>query len=53
MKLLDFQRYYNSHRTHAGLNGRTPEPSTDMGCARASVSSWVAGPRHSSLRSTA
>ena len=23
MKLLDFQRYYNGHRTHAGLNGRT------------------------------
>src|ERR1700704_3364207 len=29
MKLLDFQRYYNGHRTHAGLNGRTPKPSTD------------------------
>jgi len=40
MKLLDFQRYYNGHRTHAGLNGRTPEPSTDTGCARASVSSY-------------
>ena len=26
MKLLDFQRYYNGHRTHAGLEGRTPEP---------------------------
>src|SRR5207247_1409871 len=38
MKLLDFQRYYNRHRTHAGRNGRTPEPSTDTGCARASVS---------------
>jgi putative transposase len=25
-KLFDFQRYYNGHRTHAGLNGRTPEP---------------------------
>jgi len=24
LKLLDFQRYYNGHRTHAGLNGRTP-----------------------------
>ena len=31
MKLLDFQRYYNGHRTHAGLDGRTPEPSTDRG----------------------
>ena len=40
MKLLDFQRYYNGHRTHAGLNGRTPEPSTDTGCARASLSSY-------------
>jgi putative transposase len=25
-KLLDFQDYYNSHRTHAGLEGRLPEP---------------------------
>ena len=25
MKLLEFQRYYNGHRTHAGLDGRTPE----------------------------
>ena len=40
MKLLDFQRYYNGHRTHAGLNGRTAEPSTDTGCAPASVSSY-------------
>ena len=40
MKLLDFQLYYNGHRTHAGLNGRTPEPSTDTSCARASVSSY-------------
>ena len=39
MKLLDFQRYDNGHRTHPGLNGRTPEPGTDTGCARASVSS--------------
>ena len=28
-KLLDFQRYPNGHRTHAGLNGRTPESSAD------------------------
>ena len=38
--LLDFQRYYNGHRTHAGLDGRTPEPSTDPVCGRASVSSY-------------
>jgi len=40
MKLLDFQRYYNGHRTHAGLAGRTPESSFDAGSARASVSSY-------------
>jgi putative transposase len=26
MKLLDFQRYFNGHRTHAGLGGLTPQP---------------------------
>jgi len=40
MKLLDFQRYYNGHRTHAGLDGRTPASSRDAGVARASVSSY-------------
>jgi len=40
MKLLEFQRYYNGHRTHAGLAGRTPEPSADPGHARANVSSY-------------
>ncbi len=40
MKLLDFQRYYNGHRTHAGLDGGTPEPSTEPGSARARVSSY-------------
>ena len=40
MKLLDFQHYYNGHRAHAGLNGPTPEPSTDQSCARASVSAY-------------
>ena len=25
-KLLDFTAYFNSHRTHASLEGRTPEP---------------------------
>jgi hypothetical protein len=38
MKLLDFQRYYNGHRTHAGLNGGTPEPTTELGYARARLS---------------
>jgi hypothetical protein len=40
MKVLDFQRYYNGYRTHAGPNGRTPEPSVVAGCTRASVSSY-------------
>jgi hypothetical protein len=26
-KLLDFQRYFNGYRTHAGLDGHAPEPS--------------------------
>jgi hypothetical protein len=25
-KLIDFQHYFNTHRTHAGLDGRFPEP---------------------------
>ena len=28
-KLFDFQHYYNGHRTHAGLDGRLPEPGID------------------------
>ena len=40
MKLLDFQQYYNGHRTHGGLDGRTPEPSIDPVCAHANVSSY-------------
>ena len=28
-KLFDFQNYYNGHRTHAGLEGRLPEPTVD------------------------
>jgi hypothetical protein len=40
MKLLDFQQYYNGYRAHAGLEGRTPEPSMDAGSARASVGQY-------------
>ena len=32
MKLLEFQRDYNGHRTHAGLEGRTPEPCAGSAC---------------------
>jgi putative transposase len=39
MKLLDFQRYYNGYRAHAGLDGRTPAQ-TEPDCARASVHSY-------------
>jgi putative transposase len=39
-KLFDFQRDYNGHRTHAGLDGRTPDPSPDAGCARARVTAY-------------
>ena len=39
-KLLDFQRYYNGHRTHAGLDGRTPEPCADPSSGRADVRSY-------------
>ena len=40
MKLLDFQRYYNGHRTHAGLGGRTPDSNSGPGRALGSVSSY-------------
>ena len=37
-KLLDFQHYYNGHRTHAGLDERPPEPSLDAARRSASFS---------------
>ena len=40
MKLLDFQRYFNGHRAHAGLGGFTPEPPRGEDSARASVSEY-------------
>ena len=40
MKLLEFRRYYNGHRTHAGLEGRTPEPNLTAGGTRLSVRSY-------------
>ena len=39
-KLRDFQRYYNGHRAHAGLNGRPPTPSAACGCGIAKLSSY-------------
>jgi putative transposase len=52
MKLLDFQRYYNGHRTHAGLGGATPEPSTEPGSARARVRSYRGQPHCRGLYQT-
>jgi transposase InsO family protein len=40
LKLLDFQQYFNGHRTHAGLGGLTPEPRTGEDRARASISQY-------------
>jgi transposase InsO family protein len=40
LKLLEFQRYFNRHRTHTGLGGLTPEPCTGDHRARASVSNY-------------
>src|SRR6266540_3944698 len=40
MKLLEFQRYFNGHRTHAGLGGLTPERRTVAESARASLSNY-------------
>jgi hypothetical protein len=40
MKLLDFQRYFNRHRTHAGLGGLTPEQHTREDMARANVGTY-------------
>ena len=52
MKLLEFQRFYNGHRTHAGLNGRTPEPSRTAGRARASVHAYRWQPHSRGLYQT-
>ncbi len=40
MKLLEFRRYYNGHRAHAGLEGRPPESIPAEGGARASIRSY-------------
>ena len=44
-KLLDFQRYFNKHRTHSGLNGRTPETNTDGHPLPAGFGSYMNGSR--------
>ena len=39
-KLLGFQHYYNGHRTHDGLEGRLPEPTTERPAARKDFASY-------------
>jgi putative transposase len=39
-KLLEFQRYYNEHRAHAGRAGRPPAASLDTADARASLRAY-------------
>ena len=39
-KLVEFQQYYNEHRTHAGRAGRPPAPSPDTAGARASLRAY-------------
>src|SRR5260370_5090487 len=40
VKLLEFQRYYNGHRAHAGLEGSPPESIPAEGGVRASIRSY-------------
>jgi hypothetical protein len=40
MKLVEFQRYYNGHRAHAGLNGRSPASTPGESSSRASLRSY-------------
>jgi putative transposase len=40
-KLCDFQHYFNEHRTHAGLNGRTPELRNDAGHSAATLNCYT------------
>jgi putative transposase len=39
-KLLDFQHYYNEHRTHTGCKGRPPEPGANVDRSLANLSCY-------------
>ena len=39
-KLVDFQNYYNGYRTHAGLEGRLPEPAKGEGTSPIGLDSY-------------
>jgi hypothetical protein len=40
MKLVEFQRYYNGYRGHAGLNGRPPISTSGEAGPRASLRAY-------------
>jgi putative transposase len=40
-KLLDFQHYYNEHRTHAGRQGHLPVTAGNAGRSRANLSCYL------------
>jgi transposase InsO family protein len=52
LKLLDFQRYFNGHRTHTGLGGLTPERRMGQDNARASISQYRWRPHSRGLYQT-
>jgi putative transposase len=39
-KLIDFQNYYNGHRTHSGLDGHLPEPTADGSASPLALDSY-------------
>jgi putative transposase len=39
-KLLDFRTYFNNHRTHASLEGRTPDPPVSRPIANVRSFRW-------------
>ena len=41
-KLLDYQHYYNHHRTHSSLNGRAPTKTKDESIAKVCHFRWQA-----------
>src|SRR5438128_94552 len=39
-KLVEFKHYYNRHRTHSGLSGKTPEEPPSDNCASLKSFAW-------------
>ena len=40
-KLIEFQLYFNGHRTHSGLDGRAPEPNTAAAVLSFNAYRWL------------